>query len=197
MHSNCGITFDLHAIRARHPAKQIVRFRARVGNLESKQERYVADAWVLVDGEQRYHRQSFSREDGPESIDVPLNDRDRFLVLAVTDVGGNTAYDWVAFGDPIIELASKDKSSADSTARAATTPGATYAQTPGDSLPAASTLEDSTDCDHEAALEAHAVFDAVAQYSTRLISWHLVTSIWTNVERTPWHDMIALAPVKL
>lgn len=112
MHSNSGITFDLHAIRAQHPSKKIVRFRSRVGNLESKPESFVADAWVIVDGELRYRRQGFSREDGAETINVPLNDRDRFLVLAVTDVGGNTAYDWVAFGDPIIELAGDGESSA-------------------------------------------------------------------------------------
>lgn len=103
MHSNCGVTFDLHAIRACHPNKRIVRFRALVGNLEAKQEAYVADAWVLVDGQLRYSRKAFSREQGAEEIDVPLTDHDRFLVLAVTDSGENTAYDWVGFGDPVIE----------------------------------------------------------------------------------------------
>lgn len=103
MHSNCGITFDLHAIRARYPNKKMLRFRSLVGNLEGKQEAYAADAWVLVDGKLRYSRRAFSREDGVEEIDVPLSDRDRFLVLAVTDSGKDTAYDWVAFGDPVIE----------------------------------------------------------------------------------------------
>jgi hypothetical protein len=113
MHSNCGITFDLHAMRARHPHKELVRFRSFVGNLESKLEAYAADAWVLVDGQLRYRRQAFSREDGPAEIDVPLTDRDRFLVLVVTDAGSNTAYDWVAFGDPVIEMTSLDGISAD------------------------------------------------------------------------------------
>jgi hypothetical protein len=108
MHSNCGITFDLHAIRAQYPHRRVVRFRALVGNLESKPEAYTADACVIVDGELRFQRQGFSREDGPEAIEVPLSDRDRFLVLVVTDVGANTAYDWVAFGDPIIEMLSAD-----------------------------------------------------------------------------------------
>lgn len=117
MHSNCGITFDLHAIRARHPNKKIVRFRSLVGNLESKaeskSETYAADAWVIVDGQLRHLRQGFSREDGPEAIDVPLADRDRFLVLAVTDAGGDTAYDWVAFGDAVIEMTNFEGISAD------------------------------------------------------------------------------------
>lgn len=106
MHANCGITFDLHAIRARHPNKKVVRFRALVGNLESKPEPepFAADAWVLLDGQLRYSRQDFSREDGPAAIDLPLADRDRFLVLVVTDAGAKTAYDWVAFGDPMIEM---------------------------------------------------------------------------------------------
>ncbi|MGD9635422.1 MAG: NPCBM/NEW2 domain-containing protein [Pirellulales bacterium] len=112
MHSNCGITFDLHAIRARYPDKRVLRFRAQLGNLESRlegvDESHTAEAWVLVDGELRHHRQSFSRENGVESIDIPLADRDRFLVLAVTDDGGDTAYDWVAFGDAVIELTNVD-----------------------------------------------------------------------------------------
>jgi hypothetical protein len=114
MHSNCGITFDLHALRAKYPNKRAVRFRAIVGNLESKLEAFVADAWVLVDGELRYRREAFSREDGPDTIDIPLSDRDRFLVLAVTDSGRNTAYDWVAFGDPLIELTDSGETSASS-----------------------------------------------------------------------------------
>lgn len=112
MHSNCGITFDLHAIRARYPDKRILRFRSLVGNLESRleavDESHTAEAWVLVDGQLRHHRESFSRESGPQEIDIPLADRDRFLVLAVTDDGGDTAYDWVAFGDAVIELTNVD-----------------------------------------------------------------------------------------
>jgi len=117
MHSNCGITFDLHAIRARHPNKKILRFRTLIGNLESKREStaeaHVADAWVIVDGQLRHSRKGFSREDGPESIDVPLSDRDRFLVLAVTDAGGDTAYDWIAFGDAVIEMTNLEGISSD------------------------------------------------------------------------------------
>lgn len=117
MHSNCGITFDLHAMRARYPGCQIARFRALVGNLESKPElpgdRHTAEAWVLVDGELRHHREGFCRESGPQAIDVPLSDRDRFLVLAVTDDGGSTAYDWVAFGDAVIEMNERDSISYD------------------------------------------------------------------------------------
>lgn len=110
MHSNSGITFDLHAIRARYPDKRILRFQAQVGNLESRLETaemsHTAEAWVLVDGKLRHHRRSFNRESGAETIDISLADRDRFLVLAVTDDGGDTAYDWVAFGDPVIEMTS-------------------------------------------------------------------------------------------
>jgi hypothetical protein len=112
MHSNCGITFDLHAIRARYPDKKIIRFHSLVGNLESRAESktatHTADAWVLVDGQLRYRRESFNREKGAETIDVPLADRDRFLVLAVTDDGGDTAYDWIAFGDAVIEMSNLD-----------------------------------------------------------------------------------------
>lgn len=112
MHSNSGITFDLHAIRARYPDKRVLRFRSVVGNLESRleagEESHTAEAWVLVDGQLRHHRKGFNRESGLQEIDIPLADRDRFLVLAVTDDGGETAYDWVAFGDAVIELTNVD-----------------------------------------------------------------------------------------
>lgn len=104
IHSNGGITFDLHAIRRKHPNCEASCFRALVGNLEAKPERFEADAWVLVDGEQRYFRRAFSREDGPAMIEIPLTSKDRFLVLAVTDSNGDTAFDWVAFGDAVIEM---------------------------------------------------------------------------------------------
>jgi hypothetical protein len=116
MHSNSGITFDLHAIRARYPDKKVMRFRAVIGNLESKAEtaeQHTAEAWVLVDGKLRHHRPGFSRENGAESIDVPLADHDRFLVLAVTDDGGGTAYDWVAFGDAVVEMTNVESITAD------------------------------------------------------------------------------------
>jgi hypothetical protein len=63
-----------------------------------------AEAWVLVDGHLRHRRRAFCRESGPEAINLPLRDQDRFMVLAVTDAGGDTAYDWVAFGDAVIEM---------------------------------------------------------------------------------------------
>jgi hypothetical protein len=117
MHSNAGITFDLHAIRARYPDKKILRFRTLVGNLESRTETdavdHMAEAWVFVDGQLRHHRRGFNRESGPEAVEVPLTDRDRFLVLAVTDDGGDTAYDWVAFGDAVIELSNLEAITSD------------------------------------------------------------------------------------
>lgn len=104
IHSNGAITFDLHAIRRQHPNQEVLCFRALVGNLESKPERFEADAWVLIDGEQRFHRNNLSREDGPAIIEIPLTPKDRFLVLAATDCDGDTAFDWITFGDAVIEL---------------------------------------------------------------------------------------------
>lgn len=107
MHANSGITFDLHAIRSAYPHKTLKRFSSLVGNLESKDERFAVEAWVLVDGQLRYHRDAFSREDGPEQIDIELTERDRFLVLAVTDVDKSASFDWAVFGDPVVEMAPK------------------------------------------------------------------------------------------
>lgn len=104
IHSNGAITFDLHAIHREHPHQIALCFRALVGNLESKPERFEADAWVLIDGEQRFHVGNLSREDGPAIIEIPLTPKDRFLVLAATDCDGDTAFDWIAFGDAVIEM---------------------------------------------------------------------------------------------
>ena len=104
IHANGGITFDLHAIRRQYPNHEALCFRALVGNLEAKPERYEAEAWVIIDGEQRYHRSGFSREDGPDLIEIPLHSKDRFLVLAATDSDGDTAFDWVTFGDAVVEM---------------------------------------------------------------------------------------------
>ncbi|QDU57033.1 NPCBM/NEW2 domain-containing protein [Aeoliella mucimassa] len=109
IHANGGITFDLHAIRRQYPNHEMLCFRALVGNLEAKPERFEAEAWVLVDGEQRYHRSGFSREDGPDVIEIPLHSKDRFLVLAATDSDGDTAFDWVTFGDAVVEMQLDDR----------------------------------------------------------------------------------------
>ena len=45
--------------------------------------------------------------------EILLTDRDRFLVLAATDDGGDTAYDWVAFGDAVIELSNLEAITSD------------------------------------------------------------------------------------
>lgn len=161
MHSNCGITFDLHAIRARHPNKKIVRFRALVGNLESRPESktntYAADAWVIIDGQLRHQRKGFCREDGPEVIDVPLADRDRFLVLAVTDAGGDTAYDWVAFGDAVIEMTSLEGISADG-----------EVVRPG---PEPADYDEGVDAARERDASANRAFRALAGSTTEFLGW--------------------------
>jgi hypothetical protein len=191
MHSNSGITFDLHALRARHPNRKIVRFRAQVGNLESKLERYVADAWVLVDGELRYHREKFSREDGPDSIDVPLSDRDRFLVLAATDVEANTAYDWVAFGDPVIELASVADASAAKEAARSPLQTVSYVKAESDAWNSASPRIARDRFPFQSALMA------ASQIAARRVNWQLLSSLWNHMERTNLHDMTSLAPAKI
>lgn len=109
MHANKAITFDLEAIRHMNQDCRLVRFRAMAGNTEPASARGLsvyADVWVLVDGQVRYRRREINGMTGAFTVAVPLTENDRFLTLAATDSGNNTASDWIIFGDPRLELVS-------------------------------------------------------------------------------------------
>ena len=107
LHSNKGITFDLAAIRRLHPGCAIGSFHAVAGNI-SKVPNAKADAWVLVDGQERFSREKFTPDTGAFAIDVPIYGSDRFLTLAVTDGGDGYVCDWIILGDPKLELTGGD-----------------------------------------------------------------------------------------
>lgn len=109
MHSNCGLTLDLTALRRLHPGLTLRHFTAVVGNTFRKLETPTpklspkADAYVLVDGMPRFVRMKFVPDNGAIPIDVPVRDSDRFLTLVITDGGDGGAFDWVIFGDPMLQ----------------------------------------------------------------------------------------------
>lgn len=107
MHANKGITFDLEAIRRANPGCKLLRFVTVAGNAEasSQQGRSVyADVWVFIDGRACVQRRQINATNGAFPIAIALGDKDRYLTLAATDGGNGLEADWIAFGDPRIEL---------------------------------------------------------------------------------------------
>ncbi len=114
MPPNKGVTFDLAAIRGKHPDVRVVRFTAVAGNTEMRSmdrfaDRVSADLWVFVDGELRFSKTDVNANDGEFFIDVPLINTDRFLTLATTDAGNSLHFDWTIFGDPRLHISSTTK----------------------------------------------------------------------------------------
>jgi len=108
IHSNTGLTLNLAAIRRLHPGSLLTSFRCIVGNSFVRSPEDVgaeprADAYVIVDGKCRFQRVGFTNKEHPFRIDVPLGAGDRYLTLATTDGGHRTKFNWVLWGDPIIE----------------------------------------------------------------------------------------------
>jgi len=113
MHTNAGITFDLHALRQANPDDRITRLRTVAANVEDvngidprDNEHVSVDLWVLVDGETRFVKKNVNSRDGGFHVDLELSDDDRFVTLAASDAGNGFAYDWVVFGDPVLEMTS-------------------------------------------------------------------------------------------
>lgn len=120
IHANFGITFDLQAMQLTHRRRPI-EFRSAVVNLEASHEftyeelgdhihiKKTADLRVFVDGELRYSRLGFRREDGEASISVPLHAKDRFLTIISSD-DGDENWDQVMLIDPFVVLAPQAES---------------------------------------------------------------------------------------
>jgi hypothetical protein len=109
LHANIGVTIDLDAIR-RERSASISRLRGVVTLLERShvsqpfRPRSLSDFYVYVDGQERYRRLAFSREDGDAQFGASIEDGDRFLTLVVTDAGDGNLFDRVILIDPVLEL---------------------------------------------------------------------------------------------
>ncbi len=89
LHSNCGITIDLKAIRKKHPEYILKAFRAHGGITETLQDRinekpYI-DFTILIDGQVKYCTTGVSAYTGKMEYKVDLSPDDNFLTLMVTD----------------------------------------------------------------------------------------------------------------
>ncbi|QDT69292.1 FecR protein [Planctomycetes bacterium MalM25] len=118
MHANVGVTFDLQAIEKQWDLRP-TKLRGMTGNLDNslawtdvewaKQHRFSASLRVFIDGELRFSRLDFAREDGEISIETELKPGDRFLTIVSTDAmdvatAAPDAFDHVVLIDPVLEL---------------------------------------------------------------------------------------------
>ncbi len=110
LNTNGGITFDLEAMRKMYHGERPARFRAIAGLGTDVRPgsvgRGMADLWVFVDGRLKMKRIQLRPRDGVVAVDVELGPSDRFLTLVSTDGGDGYHYDWVVFGDPVLEMVS-------------------------------------------------------------------------------------------
>lgn len=118
IHSNQGITFDLQAIRQSIPGGSILRFTSLFGVSETMPldpfyspkadglNSGKVNCWVLIDGDERFNRNSITYLQGATEIEIEIRDQDRFLTLVVTESGDRRAYDWALFAKPslLIEM---------------------------------------------------------------------------------------------
>jgi hypothetical protein len=106
--ANNGITFDLNAIRRANLGRDLLRFVATAGNTEIASENNLqtasADLWVFVDGQVRFRRREINKYSGAFPIALPIRRDDHFLTLVATDGGNDIGFDWIVFGDPVLEL---------------------------------------------------------------------------------------------
>lgn len=112
MHANVGITIDLSAIRRGFGAS-LLSFRGVLAHLEQSyvsqpfQPQAQATFQIYVDGELRYERANFCREDGDAMFGAELHEDDRLLSLISTDGNDGPIYDRVVLLDPIFEIREK------------------------------------------------------------------------------------------
>jgi len=110
MHANSGLTFDLAAIAALHPANGLAALHCLVGNsarqdINGRPADALASVYVLVDGVVRFQRVGFSNMDAPFAVNVPLRQGDRFLTLVTVQGRPSIGLDWIIFADPRLSVA--------------------------------------------------------------------------------------------
>ena len=90
MHSNCGFTIDLEAIRMAIPGISLKSVSSDCGITESILDNIDIHKgevafWVLIDGQSKYEKRAVKVDDGLITFDIPLSSNDRFLTFIVTD----------------------------------------------------------------------------------------------------------------
>jgi hypothetical protein len=109
LHANAGITFNLEAMRKMYRAVRPTRFQTVGGMVDARPWNPAADGmadlWVFVDGQLKFHRDRVRPRDGAFRVDVAVGPDDRFLTLVSTDGDKEPVCDWLVLGDPILQMA--------------------------------------------------------------------------------------------
>ncbi|MBN1394605.1 MAG: hypothetical protein JW959_06250, partial [Pirellulales bacterium] len=112
LHANTGITFDLAAMRKMHDGVRPSRFRATAGMAApgpKLADPYgKADLWIFVDGRLVQSGKGVQIKDDAIDFDVKIGPDDRFLTIVSTDARNGCNFDWVVFGEPILEMTTMD-----------------------------------------------------------------------------------------
>jgi len=108
LHPDCGLTFNLDAIRRLHPFVPLDALRAVVGNSVVDDRVIVVrpELRILVNGALRFDR-IFKSHDDVDHLNLPLGSDDHFLTLIATKNGDELGYQDVLFGDPSFVLTPK------------------------------------------------------------------------------------------
>lgn len=104
MHANVGITFDLDMIRATLPDTEITSFKALCGMPKSSPSVGRADFYILVDGQVRYKWTGVTARMSTKSVEVQIEQKDKFLTLVTTDFDKNNTNDGCVLALPELEL---------------------------------------------------------------------------------------------
>lgn len=101
IHANAGITYDLDAIRAAGNRPRAVE---GVAGLNNDNSRAAIEAWILVDGELRFHAQFTGSGKRVMPFSILLAPRDRFLTFASTDFNREPVADHAVFADAVLVM---------------------------------------------------------------------------------------------
>ncbi|MEX2214828.1 MAG: DUF1553 domain-containing protein [Phycisphaeraceae bacterium] len=100
LHANKIITFDLDAIRAKHPEyRRRATFRA-VAGYGGREASAHALCGVYLDGKPQLKLTRVDQDTPGIPIDIDLDPKARFLTLVALDGGNDISHDQVFFGDP-------------------------------------------------------------------------------------------------
>ncbi len=97
LHANCGITFDLAALReAGLPPDATLNAQA---GYFGQTPRSGASLFVCVDGKNVWHKEGLGRDDGLHTISIPIPADARFLTFITLDHGNGIGHDQICLAD--------------------------------------------------------------------------------------------------
>ncbi len=100
LHANAAITFDLNTIRAAGLPGDL-KFTTTAGYF-GQTPKAGASFFIYLDGELKTERVAIGRDDGPQSLELPIPVSSRFLTLMATDNGNGIGHDQICFADAIL-----------------------------------------------------------------------------------------------